>query len=208
MGTISAVCALSDALFAKARRAVLGLLYTHPDETYYVREIVRHAGAGQGGVQRELARLAAAGILRRSVRGRQVYYQANADCPIYPELRAILVKTAGVADVLRAALAPLTGRIRVAFLHGSVARGKERPGSDIDVLLVGDVRFSEAVAALSPAQEPLGREVNPVVYPPAEFRSKLAAGHHFLKTALKESKIFLVGDSHELERLAEKRLAR
>lgn len=198
---------VSTTLFGKTRRAVLSLLFTHTDEAFYLRQIVRAIGAGLGAVQRELKRLTEAGIIRRTVRGRQVYYQANPDCPLFAELRGLVIKTAGVGDVLRAALAPLADRIHLALIYGSLARGEERRSSDIDVLVVGEVTFGEVVAILAPAQETLGREINPNVYPSAEFRSKLAAGHHFLRTVIGGPKLFLIGDEYELARLAKKRLA-
>jgi len=160
-----------------------------------------------GGIQRELDRLTKAGILRRTVRGSQVYFQANADCPIFEELKALVVKTVGAADVLRAALAPLGDRIQVAFVFGSMARAEQREASDVDLLVVGNVEFSEVVAALAGAQAKLRRDVNPTVYSPEEFSAKVCAGHHFLRGVLKQEKIFLIGDDRDLARLAEKRLA-
>jgi len=167
-------------------------------------QLIQHAGLGRGSVQRELEFLARAGIARRTVHGRQVYFQANPACPIFPELRSLVVKTSGVADVLRAAFAPLASRIRVAFVYGSVARGEERRASDVDVMVVGEATFSEVVDALASAQDALGREVNPTVYPPDEFRAKINAKHHFLVTIIKGDKLFLIGDQRELGRLAKK----
>jgi predicted nucleotidyltransferase len=207
MGTKAQPASLDSALFGKTRRAVLALLYSHPDEAFYLRQLIRAAGVGQGGVQREVRRLSAAGLIQRTVRGHQVYYQADPRCPVFKELKSLVVKTAGVGDVLRAALAPLAERIRVAFLFGSMARGETRRGSDLDLLVVGKVSFGDVVSALGAAQAALRREVNPTLYSPAEFQTKCAARHHFLTTVLREKKIFLVGDERELARLAQKRLA-
>jgi len=203
MGTNSAHESMAAALFGRARRAVLGLLYTHPDESFYVRQVVRAAGVGQGAVQRELRRLAAAGIIERERNGRQVYYRANRACPVFDELHALMVKTAGLADVLRQALEPLADAVRAAFVYGSVAGGKERARSDVDVMVIGEASFGDIVQALRSAEEALGREVNPTVYPPAEFKAKLVSEHHFVTTVLKGPKIFLVGDEHDLAGLAE-----
>jgi predicted nucleotidyltransferase len=104
-------------------------------------------------------------------------------------------------------LAPLGERIDVAFIYGSIARSEEHRDSDVDVLVVGKVTFGEIVSSLSEAQKAIGREINPTVYPPAEFRSKLAAGHHFLNTVLKGPMFFVIGDKRELARLAKKPLA-
>jgi predicted nucleotidyltransferase len=111
-----------------------------------------------------------------------------------------------LGDILRAASLPLSDHIHVAFIYGSMVHGIERRESDVDVLVVGEVTFSEIVLALDRAQKTIGREINPTVYPPSEFRSKLTAGHHFLKTILKGEKIFLIGDERELASLGKKRL--
>jgi predicted nucleotidyltransferase len=198
---------LSQTLFGKTRRAVLSLLYSHVDEAYYLRQIVRAAGVGLGAVQRELKQLSDAGIIQRIVRGHQVYYQANPQCPVFAELKNLVVKTVGVGAALQAALAPLGDRIHVALIYGSIARSEEHRDSDIDVLVVGKVTFAQIVSSFSEAQKTIGREINPTVYPPAEFRSKVAAGHHFLNAVLKGPMLFLIGDKRELERLAKKPLA-
>ena len=191
-------------LFGKTRQALLSLLYTRADEAHLQEQLIEFAALGRGSVQRELEFLTRADIVRRSLRGRQVYFQANPDCPIYPELRSLVVKTSGVADVLRAALGHLADRIRTAFIYGSVARGDEKRNSDVDVMVIGEVSFAETSEALGSAQQALGREVNASVYPPAEFRAKILAKQHFLTTVFKNEKIFLIGDPRELARLAKK----
>lgn len=198
---------ISVVLFGKTRQAVLALFCSHPDEMFYVRQVARFVRAGLGAVQRELAMLTGAGILVRTERGRQIYYQANQDSPIFPELQQVILKTAGLVNVLRAALLPLERHIALAFVYGSFARGEHRRGSDVDLLLVGDVTFGEVVSALQGAQEKLSREINPTVYPRAEFRKKLAEGHHFLSDVLAGPKILVVGDPRELARVAGQRVA-
>ena len=193
---------LSSILFGKARRAILSLLYGHSDESFYLRQIVRATGVGLGPVQRELKQLADVGIIRRSAQGRQVYFQANPDSPIFKELKSLITKTAGVSDTLRAALAPVKDRINIALIYGSVARGEENHRSDVDLLIVGDIAFVDVVRALRSAQETLGREINPTVYPVAEFRSRVAEEHYFIRNVLSGEKIFVIGDEDDLKRLA------
>jgi len=189
---------LASLLFGAYRRGVLALLLLRPEQSLHVREIARALGKAPGTLLRELNALAEAGVLVRKRVGNQVHFQANNACPIFEDLRNILKKTVGVADVLREALAALSGEIRAAFVYGSIARGDEREGSDIDLMVVGEVRFAGVVAALAPAQEILRREVNPSVNPALEFKSKLAAGDPFLKRVLADRKIFIIGDQDDL----------
>lgn len=204
VGSQTVLSAVLPSLFGKTRQALLSLLFSRADEAHLQESLIQFAALGRGTVQRELQFLARAGVVRRTVRGRQVYFQANPESPIFAELRGLVVKTGGVADALRVALAPLAERVRVAFIYGSVAKGQERRASDVDVMVIGEVSFAEGAEALARAQEAIGREVNPSVYAPADFRAKLAAKHHFLLSVLKGEKIFLIGDDRELARLAKK----
>jgi uncharacterized protein len=194
-------------LFGSTRRRVLSWLLGHADEAYYLRQIARHTGTSAGAVQRELEQLTFAGLLRRTVEGRQVYFQANRDAPIFPELQGMFAKTVGLVDVLREGLAPLGERILVAFVFGSGARGELRRESDIDLMIIGDAAFQDVVQALAHAQGRLGRDLNPTVYPPTEFRAKLQAQHHFLSNVLSAPRLYIVGGDHELVGLGAKRLA-
>jgi len=190
-------------LFGKTRQALLSQLYTRAGEAHLQEDLIRSAALGRGTVQRELEFLVRAGVARRTVRGRQVYFEADPESPVFKELRGLIVKTAGVADRLRRALAPLAPRVRAAFVFGSIASGRERRASDVDVLVVGEVSFAETADALGRAQAALGREVNPSVFSVAEFRARRAARDHFLGSVLKGEKIFLIGDERELGRLAQ-----
>lgn len=194
-------------LFGAYRRDVLARLLLHPEESLHVRELARALGKPPGTLLRELNALAAAGILVRRSVGNQVHFQANPASPIYEELRGILKKTVGVADLLREALAPLAPKIRAAFIYGSVARGDERPGSDLDLMIVGEASFAEVAGALASAQQLLRREVNPSLYPALEFRKKLAGGDPFLARVLADRRIFVMGGEDELGKPAAHRKA-
>lgn len=188
-------------LFGRARRLVLGWLLGHPDESFFLRQIVRQTGLPLGSVQRELEALTSAGLVTRTSQGRQVYFQADRESPVFPELQSLFVKTAGVADVLRDALRRLAPKIKVAFVFGSAARNELSNQSDVDVLVVGDVSFGDVVDAIADAQRVIGRDVNPSVYPADEFLAKIRGGHHFLNAVLREPYVLLTGDRDELEGL-------
>lgn len=159
---------LSSALFGKTRRALLALLFGRPDQAFYVREVARTTGACQGAVQRELERLTSAGILVRLERGRQVYYQANRDCPVFVELHGLLVKTAGLAEVIRAALAPWAQHIELAFVFGSQAQGEATASSDVDLFIAGDIDDVTLRRAVTDAEQRLGHTINYTLISPGE----------------------------------------
>lgn len=201
--------ALGDVLFGKARGAILALLYGHPKEAFYYRQITRQLGdISAGSLQRELDTLSQLGVIERSTIGNQVFYKANLKHPVYPELRALISKTVGVFQVLSSALEPLAGRISFAFVYGSMARQEDKAESDIDLMVVGKATLEEIVARLTDAERMLGRLLNPTVYSVAEFKAKLAGGNHFLTSVLPRQKVFLIGDENDLGEVAGKRLVK
>lgn len=188
---------ISDALFSKTQQKVFGLLYGRPDKTFYLNEIVRLANIGKGTVKRVLEKMLAARLVTVIRIGNQSHYQANAACPIYNELIAIVRKTSGLVDVLIQALAPLNEKIQQAFVFGSMASGQENSSSDVDLLLVGDVSYSEVVKALYPAQEVVGREINPKVFSEEEWNQMSINKDAFVKELQAKPKLFIVGVSDE-----------
>ena len=196
--------AKTHSLFGRTRSALLSVLYGRTDQSFYLRQLVRAVGSGHGAVQRELKHLTGMGLIVRAVQGNQVLYRANPQSPIFPEIKSLIAKTVGVHDAIRSALARLRAKLEIAFVYGSVARQEERADSDVDLMVLGSASFSEVVSALAPAQKALGREINPNVFPVSEFRAKLAARNHFLRSVMKEKKLFVLGSEDELAKLAAK----
>ncbi len=189
---------LADILFKEYRRKVLSLLLLRPDQAYHVREIARLTGTVPGTLHRELSKLAKAGILEKSSQGNQVSYHANRNCLIFDELSSILRKTSGVADSVKEALTPLENSIDVALIFGSVASGKATSDSDIDILIVGNLGFSEMVKTLYPTQEILGREINPKLYSTKEWKAARKESSAFIREILEKPTIKIMGDINEL----------
>jgi DNA-binding transcriptional ArsR family regulator len=187
-----------NALFPRIRQAVLAATLMDPAREWYLSDLARHIGVSPSSLQRELASLVDAEILRRRVDGNRVYYRAEADNPIFGDLRGLLLRTAGLKDVLAECLEGLRSRIDVAFVYGSVAREDERASSDIDLMVIGDVGLSELAPALKDAEARLLRPVNPSVYRAEEVVEKLRAGHHFLGTVMGGPKLFIVGGEDDL----------
>lgn len=195
------VISLGDALFSKTQQRVLGLLFGKPDQSFFVNEIIRWAGLGKGTVIRELEKLQAAGILLMSRKGNQTHYQANKACPIFEELVAITRKTFGIGDSIKAALQPLLQQIVFAFVYGSIAKNEAIASSDVDLMIVGnDLNYAEVMELLSPVEENLGRSVNPALYTPEDFHTKLQAANHFLVRVMEQTKIQVMGEIPEFQK--------
>jgi predicted nucleotidyltransferase len=195
MSTI--VGALGDLIFGQTRGRILALLYGHSGQSFYLRQISRETGASVGAVQRELETLSRIGIINRSVSGHQVYFQANRTHPVYAELNSLVAKTVGVFHLLTSALAPIAKKISLAFVYGSMARQEENAGSDIDLMIVGDVTLDEVMLLLAPVERAIGRSINPTLYSLREFKSKLKSGNHFLKSVLRGEMVPLIGEMNE-----------
>jgi predicted nucleotidyltransferase len=188
---------LAQFLLGQTRSSVLSVLLLRPEISLHVRELARLTGGSPGSLHRELRALADMGLLLRQETGRQVYYRANLQCPVYEELAGLLRKTAGLVDVLREALAPLTDKVELAFVYGSMASGTEHAHSDVDVMVIGELEFADVVLALSPAQSVLRREINPTVLTHAEFTRKLRQAEGFVSSVWHGPKLWVSGGDHE-----------
>ena len=197
--TPSPALGIADALFSKAQRRVLGVLFGNPGRTYFANEVIALAESGTGAVQRELTRLAAAGLVTVKSIGKQKHYQANPASPVFAELRGLMVKTAGVADVLRDALKPVAKRVNLAFVYGSVAKGEDTATSDIDLMIVSDtLTYADIFGRLEDAAERLGRRVNPTVYSPQEFSKRIKQDNAFVTRVLQQPKLWLFGEQRAI----------
>ena len=190
---------MADALFPKGRQRVLAVLFGNPDRSFYANEVISLAQSGTGSIQRELAALSEAGLLTVSKQGNQKHYQANAAAPVFAELRGLVMKTSGLADVLRAALAPLAPQIDAAFVYGSVAKRQDTAQSDIDLLVVSaHLGYADVFGALESATVSLGRKVNPSLYTPADIAKRIKQDNAFVTRVLQQPKIWLIGNEVQL----------
>jgi len=190
---------IANALFPRVRQRVLAVLFGRPDRSFYANEVIALAQSGTGAVQRELADLSAAGLLTVSRQGNQRHYQANTSAPVFAELRGLVLKTLGLADVLRSALAPLAGQIDGAFVYGSVARQQDTAHSDVDVMIVSaTLGYGEVFGALEVATVSLGRKVNPTLYSPADWYKRLDHDNAFVHRVWEQPKIWLIGNEAQL----------
>ena len=194
---------VTNALFGQTRHALLSTFFSRPDEAFYVNELVRTINKGTGTVQREIKNLASEKLVIKTKKGNRCFYKANRDNYFYPEIREIVSKSSiqETPAAMRAALKPLKKRINAAFVFGSMAKKTAIAESDVDVLIVGDVKMKDVLARVGRAAAVLHRDINPMIYTPEEFKARSREKNHFLTAVLAGEKNFLIGDSGEIERL-------
>ena len=193
------VSGIADALFTKVQQRVLAVLFGNHARSFYANELIALAGSGSGAVQRELAQLEAAELVTVKRVGNQKHYQANSAAPVFEELRGLVLKTSGLVDVIRAALAPLAAQIDSAFVFGSIAKSKDTAKSDIDLMVISEkLAYAELYAALEPATIRLGRTVNPTVYTQKEIQKRLREGNAFVKRVLGQPKLWVIEEHRGL----------
>lgn len=189
---------VAEALFPGVRGRLLAALFVHPARPWYLSDLARHLGVPASSLQRELARLSDAGILRRRQDGGRVYYEPDADCPFLPELGALVSKTNGVVPRLKAELQRFPQEIVAAFIYGSAARGEDAATSDVDLIVVGTVGLRRLAPVLRRLHAELGREIHPISYTPVEFAAKRRERDSFLASVLAGAKVFVLGSADEL----------
>lgn len=198
---------LAGLFSGRAVAALLKLFFLHPTRDFYQRELSHLIDERLFLVQKALTKLVQSGLISQVSSGNRLYYRANQGHPAFGDLKAVILKTIGLGDVLRAELTRLKDRIKIAFLYGSVARGEETATSDIDIMLIGNLSGREVASILSPIKKELNREINPSVYSEEEFRTKARERHTFITTVLHEPKLFLLGDKRALEAVLSRRTA-
>jgi predicted nucleotidyltransferase len=192
--TSSNITSVADALFSKVRQRVLAVLFGAPDRSFYTNEVIGLAQSGAGAVQRELADLAAAGLLSVRKQGNQKHFQANSASPVFAELRSLVLKTSGLADVLRTALLPIAPQIALAFVFGSMAKQQDTAASDVDLLVISDtLAYGDVFGALEAARQTLGRTINPALYTVADFKARRLGDNAFINRVMQQPKIWLIG---------------
>lgn len=190
---------LADALFTPVQQRVLGWLFGQPERRFQSGELIRLANSGTGAVHRLLTRLAQTGLVTVARVGNQKHYQANPASPVFAELAGLIRKSVGLAFPLQEALAPLSDKIAVAFLYGSVARGKEGAASDIDLMVIAQaLDYAALYEALQTAETALGRRVNPTLMTRTEWRRKRRDADSFAARIASQPRLFLIGSDDDV----------
>ena len=188
---------LEKLLGSQLRARVIGWLFTHPDERYYVRQLATLLGEDSTNLSRELTRLEGLGVVVSQREGKQKHYHANRDLSIFDELRSIAVKTVGLVEVLSDALGSCRGKIVLAFVYGSVAQGTYTAKSDVDLMIVGDLDVVNLHHAIVQAEDQLKRAVNYSLFSPEEFQRERDNADSFLSSVLSGPKLLVIGKVDE-----------
>ena len=189
---------LESLITSRAKRNILALFFTNPKSAFYMREICRRINGQPNEVSAELRKMENAGILKSERRANSLFYRANESCPIYSELKSIIIKTDGIGTALKAALKNMPAKF--AFVYGSYASGDEREGSDIDIMIIGRIKPEIVAPAIRNLEKQVGRDINYSIYPEKEFLESRRKG--FIVNVLKGKKTMLIGEENELERFA------
>lgn len=185
---------LADALFTSTQQRVLAPLFGQPDRSFFVTQIMALAGSGRGAVQRQLKRLLDSGLVTTHMVATQKHYQANPASPLFHELCSIVQKTVGLHEPVYAALEPMSDRIELAFIYGSVAKGSDRSDSDIDLMVIADdIRLEKLFSALAPVEELLDRAISPTLLTSEEFAKRRKSDGSFVTRVLSGPTISLIG---------------
>lgn len=182
---------------SKLREELLTLYFTTPNKKYYLRELERILNFSVGNIRRELIKLESTGLFLSENKGNLVYYYLNKSYPLFKELKSIIFKTSGAPKMLQNTLKKFDGIDR-AFIYGSFAKGEERGGSDIDLLIIGEVNEDKLIEVISNVERKLQREINYSIYGKEDFKKKEKEGNPFILDILQEKKIFLIGDENGL----------
>ncbi len=196
---------LAELLSSRTRAEVLRILFGLESRELHLREIMRRAGLSVRTVRDELRKLQIMDIIAVRRAGNRLYYSANSCHPLYSTLRTLVLKTNGLTDILKRRLSD--PEIKLAFVYGSVAEGKEKAISDVDLFVIGSLKFKALTLRLGGLTEEIGREINPFLINPDEFRKRLANNDHFLSRVLASPRIFIVGGEDELKAMGRERMA-
>ena len=193
---------LSEILSSNIRAEIFRLLFGVVEDELYMREIERRSHYAIGTIQTELKKLLRLDLLIKRKDGNRLYYRANKDHPLYADIHNLVIKTVGLVDVIRDALAP-NKQVHVAFVFGSMARYAEKATSDIDLMVIGGLSLRKLTALLSGISEQIGREINPHVFAKDEIRKRKGRNDHFISQVLGSPKIFIIGTDYELKAMVE-----
>lgn len=187
---------LSDILSSRVRAEMFRLLFGLDEKELHLREIERQASLSLGTIRQDLQKLVKLDLVTTRRDGNRLYYRANTDHPLYPEIRKLVLKTAGLVEIFKSVLDQ--EGVEVAFVFGSLASSREKAASDVDLMVIGVVGLRTLSSWLAEVSDQIGREINPHIMTVEEFRRRKEKGDHFLSNVLEFPKLFIIGNENDL----------
>jgi DNA-binding transcriptional ArsR family regulator len=187
---------LANILSSRVRAEIFRLLFGLNEKELHLRELERQAGLSLGTIRQDLQKLLKLDLVKTRRDGNRLYYRANTEHPLYPEIRNLVLKTAGLVEIFKSALNQ--EGVRVAFIFGSLANNRDKGGSDVDLMAIGAVTLRDLSSWLSGVTDQIGREINPHTMSVEEFQRRKKKGDHFLSNVLLSPKLFIVGSENDL----------
>jgi uncharacterized protein len=195
---------LKELFSSQIRILLLNIFLMNPDSEYYLRELAEKFNVSPRHISLELQNLKSIDLIKKRISGKQHYYSINKNNPIFHELQHIFIKTIGLKSVIENSLSKFSDLIKFAFIYGSIAKGDARADSDIDLMIIGDISGRKISSAMIKSGNELNKEVNFNIFSFDEFSNRLKSNDHFINSIYKESKLFIIGDQDEFERLGKK----
>ena len=179
-------------LTSKNRVKILAFLLFESEETH-IREISNKLKIAPSAVKREIDNLNSTSLIKIS-RNKIVL---NKECNYLEDLKNIFIKTDYIFYPLKESLDGK--KIEYTFIFGSFARGSPSVDSDIDLMVIGDIRLSEVIALLEKAEKKVKRSINPVVWTLENLKKEKNSS--FIKDVFKKGIIMLKGNENELKKI-------
>ena len=123
---------LSDILSSRVRAEIFRLLFGLDEKEVHLREMERQASLSLGTIRQDLQKLVKLDLVTSRRDGNRLYYRANTGHPLYPDIRKLVLKTAGLVEIFKSVLD--RDGVEVAFVFGSLASSRERAASDVDLM--------------------------------------------------------------------------
>ncbi|MFA4818217.1 MAG: nucleotidyltransferase domain-containing protein [Parcubacteria group bacterium] len=177
--------------FTKNQILLLEIFFNHPEKAFYLRELGKLLNKQPGVFQADINELVKSGLLADYYQANSRFFKINKEYPIYPELKKIFLKIAGITAALKEGLKNIR-HIKKAFIYGSYASGKEKAGSDVDLFVIGTINEGELLKLVNKLEQKFTREINYTLISEKEFKKKQKEGNSFIKNVLNKKIISLI----------------
>jgi len=171
---------LSGLISSKTRIKLLIRFFFNPETRSYLRELAKEFNVSTNAVREELNQLSKSNLLKSQKNGRQVFYAANQEHPLFPDLRSMVSKVMGVDQVVDSIVNRL-GDLEMAYLIDDYAEGKDT--GIIDLLLVGNINQDQLNDLSRKTERYIKRKIRTLVLTRKEyedFLTRLAKRPHML----------------------------